>query len=134
VICGGVQGGGYVLSWDFTLLSEDGVSSSSSSSSSSVQQEGGDRGVDVGFSVIGRTAGGYLPLLTPYRRVGPEGRTHVGSLRLRLVGEEEEDEQQWSEGLSVLVSDKDEELRLPFGDVIVLFDNSYSWFRPKFVK
>lgn len=58
-----MQGGGYVLSWDFTLLSGE----NASSAEHEAIIRGKDRGSDVGFSIIGRTAEGFLPLLIPYR-------------------------------------------------------------------
>ena len=66
-------------------------------------------------------------------RVGPEGSTHVGSIRLR-VDDSIEDDKDWSVPATALPGSAEEELRLPFHDIIVLFDNSYSWFRPKFIR
>jgi hypothetical protein len=51
------------LSWDFTLLTLTGQDSSSSAS----EKGSGGSSIDIGFCVLGKTSGGFFPLLTPYR-------------------------------------------------------------------
>jgi hypothetical protein len=57
------------------------------------------------------------------------GTNVVGSLSFLLTAAEDDDQdeeqQQWEEG---------EVMRIPYSEVILLFDNTYSWFKPKHIR
>jgi hypothetical protein len=53
----------------------------------------------------------------------------VGSLCFLLVGEGEEEEQD-----DVTAAATGDVLRIPYSEVILLFDNTYSWFKPKHIR
>jgi hypothetical protein len=60
----------YTLSWDFTLLSLSGTgpAAGDSSSSAPTASEGSNSSsIDIGFCVLGKSADGSFPMLTPYK-------------------------------------------------------------------
>lgn len=107
--------GFYLISWDFALLPLEGSTSS------------GAADQDIGFCVLGKSSDGSLPQIVPYRRYGANGEVgHAGVLRYRACSKSEVD---FSEPLS-----GQEDVTGPFSEIIVLFDNSYSWFTSKAIK
>lgn len=58
------------------------------------------------------------------RRIGPIGTNIVGSLSFQKVTDEDD----------IDIETKDSPLQIPFQEIILLFDNTYSWFKPKYIR
>eukprot|EP00603_Paraphysomonas_imperforata_P007928 CAMPEP_0114413850 /NCGR_PEP_ID=MMETSP0103-20121206/1074_1 /TAXON_ID=37642 ORGANISM="Paraphysomonas imperforata, Strain PA2" /NCGR_SAMPLE_ID=MMETSP0103 /ASSEMBLY_ACC=CAM_ASM_000201 /LENGTH=1218 /DNA_ID=CAMNT_0001581951 /DNA_START=181 /DNA_END=3837 /DNA_ORIENTATION=- len=117
--------GYYLISWDFDLLPQHPPGTAASHR----MQRSSEKYLDIGFCVLAKKYDGSLPQLMPYRRVTCGGGEGVaGSLRYRVS----DDESKHTE----LGKDKNGlgEVCAPFQDVVVLFDNSYSWFTPKLLR